>query len=88
MSRFPPGAFKKQLQEKIKSLDDAPAQKFEIKNVDPATFATRPSAYHAQDSLLRSPVSGSTAKLPTASLMNKPVHERMKSFVKEQFGKK
>ncbi|MBP9700723.1 hypothetical protein KBD71_05600 [Candidatus Woesebacteria bacterium] len=88
MSRFPPGAFKKQLQEKIKAQDDAPAQKFEIKNVDPSSFATRPSAYHAQDRELLAPKPTSSAIFPSASPINKSVHERMKSFVKEQYGKK
>jgi hypothetical protein len=94
MPSFTPGQFRKSLQEKIKNNPDAVAQEEEplrIKNTDPATFARPVSTYAGSEmkqinESVHNPTG--TAALPKNSIMQKPVHELMKAFVKQQYGQK
>ncbi|MEP7166693.1 MAG: hypothetical protein ABI758_01790 [Candidatus Woesebacteria bacterium] len=94
MSKFVPGQFRQKLQEKIKANplpDGEELRPFAIKNLDPNTFANTPSQYAGNEAAkLNQSVSApqGTASLPKDSIMNKPVHERMKAFITEQYGKK
>lgn len=94
MSTFVPGQFRQKLQEKIKNNPDVSANEeapLRIKNTDPATFA-RPASSYAGNEMKQVNESvhapSGTASLPKGSIMQKPVHERMKAFVREQYGKK
>ncbi len=88
MSRFTPGQFRKSLQEKIREKkEDEEEENVQIIK-PPTSFSPRASDYHRKQGQEASDQkSGGTAQLPTESPLNKPVHERMKSFVKEQYGK-
>lgn len=90
MSVFTPGSFKQSLQNKVneKSAEagDEELKPFAIKKTDPNDFRPRASDYHARDQGQGVRGQG-TAVLPKDSPINKSVHERMKSFVKEQYGK-
>lgn len=93
MALFSPGQFKQSLQNKIKQDPNPVTQepRSPIINTDPSTFSRPASTYagHEMRSIQQSVSSpASHANLPKGSIMNKPVHERMKSFVKQQYGGK
>lgn len=87
MPKFTPGQFRQSLQNKIKVApdpEDEEIKPYQIKNLDPSTFSKPASRYAAgQMQQISQSVRGaqSTSSLPKDSIMNKPVHERMKAFV-------
>ena len=87
MPIYTPGQFKKSLLEKVKD-----AEKQKLEEEPPAQikkngeqFSPRASDYHAKDGDQGGQYR--TAQLPKESPLNKPIHERMKAFVKNQYGK-
>lgn len=92
MSKFS-NTFRTQLLDKIRTekkeeelvMDDLPLV---TKNIDPNAFSPRPTEYYSKHRNATLNNSTHTATLPSASPLNKPVHERMKSFVKDQLTKK
>ncbi len=90
MTLFTPGQFKQSLLKKIKETEEVASEEkppLQIKK-DAEEFTPRASDYHASDKNQRQEIRDKgTAQLPKESVLNKPIHERMKDFVKNQYGK-
>ncbi len=94
MAYFSPGQLKQKLQDKIRAGEDSSDEEelapVPIKKTTPNSFAPNPALYASEQmKAIHNSVQGPKAasSLPKESIMNKPVHERMKAFVKQQYGK-
>lgn len=86
--KFTAGQLQKMLKEKVfgESVqeDEGP---FAIKKTDPSTFADIPAAYHKKDRQLHENLA-SKPLFHEQSPIKKPIHARMKEFVKNQYAPK
>lgn len=86
MPSLVPGQFRALLKQKIEQAEEEETlPPLQIKK-QAGSFSPRASDYHRVTPSSQS--SSSTRSLPTGSPLKQSVHERMKAYVKEQYGKK